>query len=35
MNRDGLLEDLRRHEERNARQCSALVDWFLDEVAPS
>ena len=28
-----LLEGLRRHEDRNARQCAALVDWFLDEVA--
>ena len=27
-----LLADMRRHEERNARQCAALVDWFLDET---
>ena len=33
--RTELLESLRRHEERNRRQCHALVDWFLDEVAPS
>ena len=32
---EALLEDLRRHEARNARQCAALVDWFLDEVAHS
>ena len=31
----GLLESVRRHEDRNARQCAALVDWFLDEVAQS
>ncbi len=30
-----LRESVRRHEERNARQCFALVDWFLDEVATS
>ena len=30
-----MLEDLRHHEKRNARQCFALVDWFLDEVANS
>ena len=30
-----LLESLRHHEDRNARQCAALVDWFLDEVALS
>ena len=28
-----LLDSVRRHEERNTRQCFALVDWFLDEVA--
>ena len=28
-----ILEEMRRHEERNARQCAALVDWFLDDVA--
>ena len=35
LNRAGLLAEIRRHEDRNARQCAALVDWFLDEVAPS
>ena len=30
-----MLADMRRHEERNAAQCTALVDWFLDEVAAS
>ena len=35
LSRAGLLADIRRHEDRNARQCAALVDWFLDEVAPS
>ena len=35
LSRTGLLESLRHHEERNARQCFALVDWFLDEVANS
>ena len=30
-----LLDSLRRHEDRNARQCAAFVDWFLDEVAQS
>ena len=30
-----LLASLRHHEDRNARQCAALVDWFLDDVAPS
>ena len=33
--RAALLEEVRRHEERNARQCTALVDWFLGEVADS
>ena len=35
LSRATLLEDARRHEHRNARQCAALVDWFLDEVAHS
>ena len=35
LSRAGMLESLRHHEERNARQCFALVDWFLDEVATS
>ena len=35
VSRELLLEDVRRHEHRNARQCAALVDWFLDEVASS
>ena len=35
LSRAELLADIRRHEDRNARQCAALVDWFLDEVAPS
>ena len=30
-----LLADMRRHEDRNARQCAALIDWFLDDVAYS
>ena len=30
-----ILEEMRRHEARNARQCAALVDWFLDDVARS
>ena len=30
-----LLAETRVHEQRNARQCAALVDWFLDEVAAS
>ena len=30
-----LRESVRRHEERNTRQCFALVDWFLDQVATS
>ena len=30
-----LLDDMRLHEQRNAAQCAALVDWFLDEVAAS
>ena len=30
-----LLESLRQHEDRNARQCAELVDWFLDDVAES
>lgn len=29
----GLLADTRRYESANIRQCHALVDWFLDEVA--
>ena len=33
VDRQTLLDDIRRHEDRNARQCAALVDWFLDEVA--
>jgi len=33
--REALLEGVRHHEDRNARQCAALVDWFLDEVADS
>ena len=33
LSRTALLEDMRRHEERNTRQCFDLVDWFLDEVA--
>ena len=28
-----LRDSVRHHEERNTRQCFALVDWFLDEVA--
>ncbi len=35
LSREGLLESVRHHEDRNARQCTALVDWFLDEVADS
>ena len=35
VSREGLLESVRNHEDRNARQCAALVDWFLDEVAHS
>lgn len=35
LSREELLESLRRHEDRNASQCAALVDWFLDEVAQS
>ena len=35
VSREGLLESVRYHEDRNARQCAALVDWFLDEVAHS
>lgn len=35
VSRTGLLESLRHHEARNAQQCAALVDWFLDEVAGS
>ena len=30
-----LLDDMRAHEKRNAQQCGALIEWFLDEVAPS
>ena len=33
LNQETLLDGIRRHEDRNARQCAALVDWFLDEVA--
>ena len=33
LHRATLLDDVHRHEARNARQCAALVDWFLDEVA--
>ena len=32
VDRATLLDEVRRHESRNARQCAALVDWFLDEV---
>ena len=35
VSQEGLLESVRYHEDRNARQCAALVDWFLDEVADS
>ena len=35
LSRTGLLDSVRHHEDRNARQCAALVDWFLDEVAQS
>ena len=35
VDRASLLDDMRRHEERNTRQCAALVDWFIDEVAAS
>ena len=35
LSRKTLLDGIRRHEDRNARQCFALVDWFLDEVAQS
>ena len=35
LNRETLLDGIRRHEDRNAHQCFALVDWFLDEVASS
>ncbi len=30
-----LLAQMRSNEVRNARQCAALLDWFLDEVADS
>lgn len=30
--RDQMLVEVREHEERNIKQCHALVDWFLDEV---
>ena len=33
LNRDDLLDGIRHHEDRNTRQCFALVDWFLDDVA--
>ena len=32
VSREELLADMADHEERNAKQCHALVDWFLDEV---
>ena len=35
LTRAGLLESVRHHQDRNARQCAALVDWFIDEVAQS
>ena len=35
VDRTTLLDEVRRLEAHNARQCAALVDWFLDEVAPS
>lgn len=35
LSRETLLDGIRRHEDRNAQQCFALVDWFLDEVATS
>ncbi len=35
VNSTELLASARHHEDRNARQCAALVDWFLDEVANS
>ena len=35
LTRAGLLKSVRHHQDRNARQCAALVDWFLDEVAQS
>ena len=35
LSRKTLLDGIRRHEDRNARQCFALVDWFLDDVAHS
>ena len=35
VDRATLLDEIRRHEDRNARQCASLVDWFLDEVADS
>ena len=31
--REQMIADLVFHEERNIKQCHALVDWFLDEVA--
>lgn len=31
--RDEMIAELAFHEERNIKQCHALVDWFLDEVA--
>ena len=33
LSKEIVLDGVRRHEERNTRQCFALVDWFLDEVA--
>ncbi len=35
LSRKDLLDGAGRHEDRNARQCFALVDWFLHEVASS
>jgi GMP synthase-like glutamine amidotransferase len=35
VSREQILAEIVEHEERNIKQCHALVDWFLDEVVAS
>jgi len=35
INPEQMLAEMCSHEQRNARQCEHLVDWFLNEVATS
>lgn len=35
IDRTQMLEEISYHQERNTKQCHALVDWFLDQSQPA